>query len=358
MLPRVVVRQVVDPVRDGLPQYKRKLQRSSARPFPSETAYSVAVGVMKQVDFRSEDRLRFPPPSLAWVLARTDQLLLLGIDANHRQAGTYVKPPQAGQRAELRSRSGSLTSASCLRLVRSEKPASCNTRAMVFADTLIPCARRALASFRVERCVHSKPVMGSPAVASASKLPKALKTPGWWSRSVYGQRDMSNCRPREQGGFLGQPQLKLETGVTRLLVPLAPVRAMPLSASGSRFERLTACRVRHTPGYPPRLDTGQALRGGDDSSTVSRSVRGSSSRFVHSFHHRSGRRFLRRLTRRSSTGNLWQIIGRNVSALQRDHVRVIGQLSNAKVGVHDDVDRTRDSCDTSRTSSPWFLRRT
>ena len=120
---------------------------------------------MKQVDFRSEDRLRFPPPSLAWVLARTDQLLLLGIDANHKQAGTYVKPPQAGQRAELRSRSGSLTSASCLRLVRSEKPASCNTRAMVFADTLIPWHRRALASFRVERCVHSKPVMGSPVAA-------------------------------------------------------------------------------------------------------------------------------------------------------------------------------------------------
>ena len=68
MLPRVVVRQVIDPVRDGLPQYKRKLQRSSVCRFPSETAYSVAVGVMKQVDFRSEDRLRFPPPSLAWVL--------------------------------------------------------------------------------------------------------------------------------------------------------------------------------------------------------------------------------------------------------------------------------------------------
>ncbi|MGC1717584.1 MAG: hypothetical protein WA746_01235, partial [Isosphaeraceae bacterium] len=147
---------------------------------------------MKQVDFRSEDRLRFPPPSLAWVLVRTDQLLLLGIDANHRQAGTYVKPPQAGQRAELRSRSGSLTSASCLRLVRSEKPASCNTRAMVFADTLIPWRRRALASFRVERCVHSKPVVTTP--------------------------------PREQGGFLGQPPLRLGTGFPAAR-PTGPVRA-------------------------------------------------------------------------------------------------------------------------------------
>ena len=220
MLPRVVIRQVVDPVRDGLPQYKRKLQRSSARPFPSETAYSVAVGVMKQVDFRSEDRLRFPPPSLAWVLVRTDQLLFLGIDANHRQAGTYVKPPQAGQRAELRSRSGSLTSASCLRLVRSEKPASCNTRVMVFADTLIPWRRRALASFRVERCVHSKPVMGSPAVASASKLPKALKTPEWWSRSVYGQRRHGGCGREQADRGRATPQaasdgIAIQTGDTR-----------------------------------------------------------------------------------------------------------------------------------------------
>jgi hypothetical protein len=74
--------------------------------------------------------------------------------------------------------------------------------------------------------------------------------------------------PREQGGFLEQPQLNLETGVTRLLVPLAP-SGPAASASGSRFERLTACRVRHPPA-PTGLDTGQALRGGDDSSTVSR----------------------------------------------------------------------------------------
>ena len=196
MLPRVVVRQVVDPVRDGLPQYKRKLQRSSAAHFPVRPLM-LKRGSDETGRLPQRRPPAVPPPSLAWVLVRTDQLLLLGIDANHRQAGTYVKPPQAGQRAELRSRSGSLTSASCLRLVRSEKPASCNTRAMVFADTLIPWRRRALASFRVERCVHSKPVMGSPAVASASKLPKALKTPGWWSRSVYGQRRHGGCG-REQ----------------------------------------------------------------------------------------------------------------------------------------------------------------
>ena len=104
----------------------------------------------------------------------------------------------------------------------------------------------------------------------ATQGPNQLDVWGQYSEQIddYVNRGLVTTPPREQGGFLGQPQLKLETGVTRLLVPLAP-SGPAAPASGSRFKRLTACRVRH-PAAPTGLDTGQALRGGDDSSTVSR----------------------------------------------------------------------------------------
>ena len=71
-----VVRRVIDPIRDGL-------------------SHRITGEIVR------EDYLRFPPPGLAGVLVGANQLLLLGVDANHRQATTYVKPAQASEVAEL-----------------------------------------------------------------------------------------------------------------------------------------------------------------------------------------------------------------------------------------------------------------
>ena len=115
--------------------------------------------------------------------------------------------------------------------------------------------------------------------------PNQLDVWGKYSEQIddYVNRGLVTTPPREQGGFLGQPQLKLETGVTRLLVPLAP-SGPAASASGSRFEHThgVSCasppgshRVGYRPGTPGRRRFEHCITGLRESS-----------RFVHSFHHR------------------------------------------------------------------------